>query len=167
MFDVANKLYGITLSRRTDLPMYHKDVEAYEVKDADGSHLGILYLDYYPRAEKRVGAWCTEFRSAGWENGQRVSPVVSLVYNITPSTASTPSLLNWDETTTLFHEFGHALHALFAEGKYRRTAGVVPRDFVELPSQIMENWAQEPEVLKIYAKHYQTGEIIPNTLALS
>ncbi len=164
MFDVANKLYGITLSRRTDLPMYHKDVEAYEVKDADGSHLGILYLDYYPRAEKRVGAWCTEFRSAGWENGQRVSPVVSLVYNITPSTASTPSLLNWDETTTLFHEFGHALHALFAEGKYRRTAGVVPRDFVELPSQIMENWAQEPEVLKIYAKHYQTGEIIPNTL---
>jgi len=164
MFDVANKLYGITLSRRTDLPMYHKDVEAYEVKDADGSHLGILYLDYYPRAEKRVGAWCTEFRSAGWENGQRVSPVVSIVYNITPSTASTPSLLNWDETTTLFHEFGHALHALFAEGKYRRTAGVVPRDFVELPSQIMENWAQEPEVLKIYAKHYQTGEIIPNTL---
>ena len=164
MFDVANKLYGITLSRRTDLPMYHKDVEAYEVKDADGSHLGILYLDYYPRAEKRVGAWCTEFRSAGWENGQRVSPVVSIVYNITPSTASTPPLLNWDETTTLFHEFGHALHALFAEGKYRRTAGVVPRDFVELPSQIMENWAQEPEVLKIYAKHYQTGEIIPNTL---
>jgi len=164
MFDVANKLYGITLSRRTDLPMYHKDVEAYEVKDADGSHLGILYLDYYPRAEKRVGAWCTEFRSAGWENGQRVSPVVSIVYNITPSTASTPSLLNWDETTTLFHEFGHALHALFAEGKYRRTAGIVPRDFVELPSQIMENWAQEPEVLKIYAKHYQTGEIIPNTL---
>ncbi|NMD16414.1 MAG: M3 family metallopeptidase [Bacteroidales bacterium] len=164
MFDVANKLYGITLSRRTALPMYHKDVEAYEVKDADGSHLGILYLDYYPRAEKRVGAWCTEFRSAGWENGQRVSPVVSIVYNITPSTASTPSLLNWDETTTLFHEFGHALHALFAEGKYRRTAGVVPRDFVELPSQIMENWAQEPEVLKIYAKHYQTGEIIPNTL---
>ncbi|KUK58178.1 MAG: peptidyl-dipeptidase, partial [Bacteroidetes bacterium 38_7] len=118
MFDVANKLYGITLTLRNDIPVYHNDVEVYEVKDADGSHLGLLYLDYYPRAEKRVGAWCTEFRSAGWENGERVSPIVSIVYNITPATSSSPSLLNWDETTTLFHEFGHALHALFTEGKY-------------------------------------------------
>jgi len=164
MFDVANKLYGITLTLRNDIPVYHNDVEVYEVKDADGSHLGLLYLDYYPRAEKRVGAWCTEFRSAGWENGKRVSPIVSIVYNITPATSSSPSLLNWDETTTLFHEFGHALHALFTEGKYRRTAGVVPRDFVELPSQIMENWAGESEVLKMYAKHYQTGDIIPDSL---
>ncbi len=164
MFAVAGKLYGITFEKVTNLPVYQKDVETFEVKEADGSHLGILYLDYYPRAEKRGGAWCTDFQSAGWENGKKVDPVVSLVCNFTPPTGDMPSLLNWDETSTLFHEFGHALHGLFTIGKYNRTAGSVPRDYVELPSQIMENWAGEPEVLKMYAKHYKTGEVIPDVL---
>ncbi|MGC8864584.1 MAG: M3 family metallopeptidase [Bacteroidales bacterium] len=164
MFAVANKLYGITFEKRTDLPVYHPEVETYEVKEANGDHLGILYLDYYPRNEKRGGAWCTDFRSAGWEEGKKVTPVISIVCNFTKPTATTPALLSWDETLTLFHEFGHALHGLFTEGKYSRIAGVVPRDFVELPSQVMENWAAEPEVLKNYAKHYQTGEAIPDEL---
>ncbi|MCK9204179.1 MAG: M3 family metallopeptidase [Bacteroidales bacterium] len=164
MFMVANKLYGITFTKRTDLPLYHPDVETYEVKEANGDHLGILYLDYYPRDSKRGGAWCTDFRSAGWEDGKRVSPVVSMVCNVTKPTGDMPSLLSWDETTTLFHEFGHALHGLFTEGKYIRTAGNVPQDYVELPSQINENWAGEPEVLRAYAKHYKTGEPIPDKL---
>jgi len=164
MFAVAGKLYGITFNKVTNLPVYHKDVETFEVKEADGSHLGILYLDYYPRAEKRGGAWCTDFQSAGWENGKKVDPVVSVVCNFTPPTGDVPGLLSWDETTTLFHEFGHALHGLFTLGKYNRTAGSVPRDYVELPSQIMENWAGEPEVLRMYAKHYKTGEVIPDKL---
>lgn len=164
MFMVATKLYGITFNKRTDLPVFQKDVETYEVKEADGSHLGILYLDYYPRDGKRGGAWCTDFQSAGWEHGKKVDPVVSITCNFTKPTATAPSLLSWDETTTLFHEFGHALHGLFTEGKYTRTAGVVPQDYVELPSQINENWAGEPEVLKAYAKHYKTGEIIPDNL---
>jgi len=164
MFTVAGKLYGITFSKLTNLPVYQKDVETYEVKEADGSHLGILYLDYYPRPEKQNGAWCTDFQSAGWENGKKVDPVVSMVCNFTPPTGEVPALLNWDETSTLFHEFGHALHGLFTQGKYNRTAGSVPRDYVELPSQIMENWAGEPEVLRLYAKHYKTGEVIPDNL---
>lgn len=164
MFAVAGKLYGITFTKVTNLPVYQKDVETYEVKEADGSHLGVLYLDYYPRAEKRGGAWCTDFQSAGWENGKKVDPIISMVCNFTPPTGDVPSLLNWDETTTLFHEFGHALHGLFTLGKYNRTAGDVPRDYVELPSQFMENWAGEPEVLRMYAKHYKTGETIPDKL---
>lgn len=165
MFAVANKLYGITFTKRTDLPIYHEQVEIFEVKEADGSHVGILYLDYYPRESKSGGAWCTGFREAGCDiNGNRINPVVSLVCNFTPPTASTPALLTWDEVTTLFHEFGHGLHGLFTKGKYTRTAGIVPRDYVELPSQVLENWAGEPEVLKMYAKHYQTGEIIPESL---
>ncbi|MCK9220415.1 MAG: M3 family metallopeptidase [Bacteroidales bacterium] len=164
MFLVANKLYGITFTKRTDLPVYQKDVETYEVKEADGKHLGILYLDYFPRDGKSGGAWCTDFLSAGWENGKRVDPVVSMVCNFTKPTGDTPSLLSWDETTTLFHEFGHALHGLFTEGKYTRTAGSVPQDYVEMPSQIMENWAGEPKVLQAYAKHYKTGAVIPQTL---
>lgn len=164
MFEVANKLYGITFDKLTNLPVYQKDVETFEVKEADGSHLGILYLDYFPRAEKSGGAWCTGFQSAGWENGKKVDPIVSIVCNFTPPSGNVPALLSWDETTTLFHEFGHALHGLFTEGKYTRTAGNVARDFVELPSQIMENWAGEPEVLRMYARHYETGEIIPDAL---
>ncbi len=164
MFDVAGKLYGITFSKVTNLPVYHKDVETYVVKEADGSHLGVMYLDYYPRAEKRGGAWCTDFQSAGWENGKKVDPVISIVCNFTPPTGDLPALLNWDETSTLFHEFGHGLHGLFTQGKYSRTAGNVPQDYVELPSQIMENWAAEPEVLRMYAKHYKTGEVIPDNL---
>lgn len=164
MFQVATKLYGITFNLRTDLPVYQKDVETFEVKEADGKHLGILFLDYYPRDGKRGGAWCTDFRSAGWEDGKKVDPVISVTCNFTKPTATTPSLLSWEETTTLFHEFGHALHGLFTEGKYTRTAGMVPQDYVELPSQILENWAGDPEVMKAYAKHYQTGEAIPDKL---
>jgi peptidyl-dipeptidase Dcp len=164
MFLVANKLYGITFTKRTDLPVFQKDVETYEVKEADGRHLGVLYLDYYPRDGKRGGAWCTDFRSSGWENGKKVDPVISVTCNFTKPTADTPSLLSWDETTTLFHEFGHAIHGLFTEGKYTRTAGNVPQDYVEMPSQINENWASEPEVLKAYAKNYKTGEAIPDAL---
>lgn len=164
MFMVAGKLYGVTFERRTDLPVFHPEVETFEVKEKDGSHLGILYLDYFPRESKQGGAWCTEFRSAGWEDGKRVAPLVSITCNFTKPTKDSPSLLTWDETSTLFHEFGHALHSLFTEGKYTRTAGVVPMDYVELPSQIMENWAGDPEVMKSYAIHYQTGEPIPDHL---
>ncbi len=164
MFMVANKLYGITFTKRTDLPVFQKDVETFEVKEADGSHLGVLYLDYYPRAGKRGGAWCTDFRSAGWENGKKVTPVMSVTCNVSKPTADMPALLSWDETTTLFHEFGHALHGLFTEGKYTRTAGNVPQDYVEMPSQVNENWAGDPRVLKAYAKHYKTGEAIPDQL---
>jgi peptidyl-dipeptidase Dcp len=123
-----------------------------------------LYLDYYPRDGKRGGAWCTDFRAAGWESGKKIDPVISITCNFTKPTATTPSLLSWDETTTLFHEFGHALHGLFTQGKYTRTAGNVPQDYVELPSQVNENWASEPEVLQAYAKHYKTGEEIPEKL---
>jgi peptidyl-dipeptidase Dcp len=164
MFAVATKLYGITFTKVTNLPVYQKDVETFEVKEADGSHLGILYLDYYPRDNKSGGAWCTDFQSAGWENGKKVDPVISIVCNFTPPTGDMPALLNWDETSTLFHEFGHGLHGLFSQGKYNRTAGNVPQDYVELPSQVMENWAGAPEVLKMYAKHYKTGEVIPDEL---
>lgn len=164
MFAVATKLYGITFEQRTDLPKYHKDVETWEVKEKNGDHLGILYMDYYPRESKRGGAWCTDFRTAGWRDGKKVSPVVSIVCNFTPPAGETPALLSWDETSTLFHEFGHGLHSLFTEGKYDRTAGVVPQDYVELPSQVMENWAGAPEVMKAYAKHYKTGEVIPDAL---
>jgi peptidyl-dipeptidase Dcp len=164
MFWVANQLYGIKMEKLSNVPLYHPDAEVYEVKEKDGSHLGLLYLDYFPRASKGVGAWCTEFKSAGWENGKKVDPISSVVCNFTKPTGDTPSLLTWDEVTTLFHEFGHALHGLFTQGKYNRTAGNVPRDYVELPSQVLENWAGEPQVLKYYAKHYKTGEVIPQTL---
>jgi len=164
MFWVANKLYGISFSKLTNLPVYHADVEVYEAKEADGKHLGILYLDYYPRDSKRGGAWCTSFQNAGWENGKKVDPIVSVVCNFTKATSTTPALLTWEEVTTLFHEFGHALHGLFTEGKYNRTAGSVPNDYVELPSQIDENWAGETEVLKHFAKHYKTGAVIPDSL---
>ena len=164
MFAVANKLYGITFKKMTDCPVYLPEVEAYEVKDEKGFHLGVLYLDYFPRPGKRVGAWCGRFRSQYYENGKRITPVVTIVTNFTPPSGNTPSLLSWDEVTTLFHEFGHGLHGLFTDGKYERTAGNLQRDMVELPSQIMENWAAEPEVLKMYAKHYLTGEVMPDEL---
>jgi peptidyl-dipeptidase Dcp len=164
MFMVAGKLYGVKFERRKDIPVFHPEVETFEVKEEDGTHLGILYFDYYPRESKQGGAWCTEFRTAGWEDGKRVAPLVSITCNFTKPTKESPALLTWDETSTLFHEFGHALHSLFTEGKYTRTAGVVPMDYVELPSQIMENWAGDPEVMKSYAIHYQTGEPIPDQL---
>lgn len=164
LFSLANKLYGITFTELTNLPKYQKDVKTYEVKEADGKHLGIVYVDPYTRDVKKGGAWCTDFLSAGWENNQRVDPVISVVFNFPPPTGDTPSLLSWDDATTVFHEFGHALHGLFTQGKYSRTAGNVPTDYVELPSQVMENWAGQPEVLKMYAKHYKTGNVIPDSL---
>ena len=164
MFSVANKLYGISFTRLTNLPIYHPDVETFQVKEKDGRHLGILYLDYHPRASKRAGAWCTTFERSGWRDGKKVDPIVSIVCNFTKPSGDVPALLTFDETSTLFHEFGHALHQLFAEGKYSRTTGSVQRDFVELPSQIMENWASDPKVLKMYAKHYKTGAVIPDKL---
>lgn len=164
MFYVANKLYGVTFTKRPDLPTYQSEVDAFEVKDSTGKHLGVLYLDYHPRPGKRVGAWCGRFRDQGYENGKKITPVVTIVTNFTRPSGDVPALLTWDETTTLFHEFGHALHGLFTDGQYQRIAGSVPRDMVELPSQIMENWAGEPDVLKVYAKHYKTGEVMPQEL---
>jgi len=164
MFYVANKLYGITFTKRPDLPTYHTEVEAFEVKDSAGKHIGLLFLDYHPRPGKRVGAWCGRFRSQSYEKGKKVTPIVTIVTNFTRPSGDVPALLTWDETTTLFHEFGHALHGLFTDGQYERIAGSVPRDMVELPSQVMENWAGEPEVLKIYAKHYKTGQQMPQEL---
>ena len=165
MFEAANKLYGITFTRNNTLPVYYPGVETYEVKEANGDFLGILYLDYYPRESKSGGAWCTSFRDAGHDiNGNKVYPLISLVMNFTPPTESEPALLTWDETETMWHEFGHSLHAFFSDGLYSRTCGAVPHDFVELPSQIMENWVAEPEVIRMYAKHYQTGEVMPDSL---
>jgi len=165
MFEAANKLYGVTFTQNNTLPVYYPGVETYEVKEANGDFLGILYLDYYPRASKSGGAWCTSFREAGHDiNGNKIYPLVSLVMNFTPATDSVPALLTWDETETMWHEFGHSLHAFFSDGLYSRTCGAVPHDFVELPSQIMENWVAEPEVIRMYAKHYQTGEVMPDSL---
>ena len=164
MIYTANKLYGIKFIKRTDLPIYDPEVMTYEVQEADGRHIGIFYMDFHPRAGKSNGAWCTSFRSQSYKDGKMITPVVSIVCNFTRPSGDVPALLSFEEVTTLFHESGHALHALFTDGPYRRTAGSVPNDFVELPSQIMENWASEPEVLSVYAKHYKTGEVIPQQL---
>jgi peptidyl-dipeptidase Dcp len=164
MFYVANHLYGITFEKREDLPVYHPEVVAYEVKDKDKSHLGVLYMDFHPRDGKRVGAWCTTYGSRQYRDGKKIDPIVSMVMNFTRPTGNSPALLSFEEVTTAFHEFGHALHRLFADGLYDRTSGSVPRDFVELPSQISENWAAEPQVLKAYANHFKTGAVIPDKL---
>ncbi len=165
MFMAANKLYGINFTKNENLPVYYPGVETYEVKEANGDFLGILYMDYYPRDSKSGGAWCTSFRESGYDiNGKKIYPVVSLVMNFTPASGDTPALLTWDETETMWHEFGHSLHAFFSDGLYSRTCGNVPHDYVELPSQIMENWVAEPEVIRMYAKHYQTGEVMPDSL---
>lgn len=164
IFYVANKLYGITFENRNDIPIYNPEVLPFEVKEANGSHLGVLYLDFHPRDGKRAGAWCTTYRSQKYRDGKKITPVVSMVMNFTRPAGNVPALLSFDEVSTMFHEFGHALHRLLQDQPYDRTAGDVPRDFVELPSQIMENWASEPEVLKVYARHYKTGEAIPDVL---
>jgi peptidyl-dipeptidase Dcp len=164
MIYTSNKLYGIQFIKRPDLPVYHEEATAYEVQEADGRHIGVFYMDFHPRPGKRNGAWCTRYRDQSYKDGQLISPVVSIVCNFTRPAGDVPALLSFDEVTTLFHEAGHALHGLFTDGPYRRTAGSVARDFVELPSQIMENWAKEPEVLRVYAKHYKTGEVIPEAL---
>ena len=164
-FMVANKLYGITFTERTDLPTYDKEARCFEVKDGDET-IGILYMDFHPRASKRSGAWMTEFRGQHRDlEGNNVIPIIQVVCNFTKPTADKPSLLNFDESETLFHEFGHALHGLLSKCTYPSLAGTnVPRDFVELPSQVMENWCRHPQVMKMYAHNYQTGEAIPDEL---
>jgi len=164
MFYVANKLYGVKFIKRTDIPVYNDEVMAYEVQEADGRHIGVFYMDFHPRPGKNNGAWCTTYRSQSYKDGLKITPIVSIVCNFTRPAGDVPALLSFEEVTTLFHESGHAFHSLFTDGPYKRTARDVPRDFVELPSQIMENWASEPEVLRVYAKHYKTGQDIPEEL---
>ncbi|GAB2551757.1 M3 family metallopeptidase [Spirosoma aerophilum] len=165
IFMLTNRLYGLRFERRTDVPVYHEEAMAYEVKEADGRHIGIMYMDFHPRASKRGGAWMTSYRRQEVDNGKKVTPVVSIVCNFSRPTGDAPALLTVNETTTFFHEFGHALHGLLSNVHYGSQSGTsVPRDFVELPSQIMENWAVEPEMLRLFAKHYKTGAVIPDAL---
>lgn len=165
IFALADSLYGLKFKENLNIPVYHPDVKAYEVHDANGRFLSLLYMDFFPRASKRGGAWMTTFRDMYFENGVEKRPFVSLVCNFTKPTKETPSLLTHYEFNTLLHEFGHALHGIFAEGQYPSLTGTnVARDFVELPSQIMENWAVKKEFLSSFAKHYQTGESIPAEL---
>ena len=165
VFGLASRLYGITFEERNDVPVYHQDVKVYEVKDSDGSHLALFYADFFPRASKRGGAWMTDFRGQSVRDGVEYRPFVTIVCNFTKPTADAPALITHDELTTFLHEFGHALHGILAKGRYPSLTGTsVSRDFVELPSQIMENWAYEPEYLNSFAKHYQTGESIPAEL---
>ena len=165
VFMLAGKLYGLTFTPAPEIETYHAEATAYEVKDKDGQMLAILYLDFFPRESKRQGAWMTEFRGVKAKNGVEQRPLVQLVMNFTKPTANTPSLLTFDEFTTFLHEFGHGLHGILAKGKYESINGTsVKRDFVELPSQIMENWATQKEYLDLWAKHYQTGEAMPAEL---
>jgi peptidyl-dipeptidase Dcp len=162
-FDVARKLYGIEFTKRNDIQVYNPEVEVFEVLEADGTHLGIFYSDYYPRDGKRSGAWSSSFRSQSNIDGDFITPLVYNVGNFAKPTADKPSLMSMDEVETLFHELGHGLNSLFGNTTYSGSRRV-PRDFVELPSQIMENWAKDPAVLKTYAFHYETGEPIPQEL---
>lgn len=165
IFTLANKLFGITFTERTDVPKYHEEARTFEVKDEDGSYIGIFYLDMHPRASKRGGAWMNNYRDQYVLNGKNVNPIIGVVCNFTRPTGDTPALLTFDETETFFHEFGHALQGFLSKCSYKSTSGTnVSRDYVELPSQIMENWASEPEVMEFYAKHYKTGEKIPKEL---
>lgn len=165
VFMLANKLYGINFTPAENIAVYHPDVTAYEVTDENGKFLAVLYLDFFPRESKRSGAWMTEFSGSHIENGNDIRPLVSLVMNFTKPTETMPSLLTFDEFNTFLHEFGHSLHSMLGKGKYESLNGTsVYRDFVELPSQIMENWATEEEYLDLWAKHYQTGETIPSEL---
>ena len=166
VFALADSLYGLKFELAKDIPGYHPEVEVYDVKDASGRHMAVFYTDFYPRESKRGGAWMTSFREQGFsKDGVEERPFVSIVCNFTKPTETEPSLLTFYEVTTFLHEFGHALHGMLAEGKYTSLTGTsVARDFVELPSQIMENWATEKEYLASFAKHYQTGEVIPDEL---
>lgn len=165
IFSLVNKLYGLKFVERNDVPKYHPDAICYEVFNEDGSHLGILYMDFHPRESKRGGAWMTNYREQKIKNGKFIYPIISIVGNFTKPTNDVPSLLTWDEVETFFHEFGHALHGLLSKCTYPSLSGTnVPRDFVELPSQIMENWVPEPQVLALFAYHYKTKEIIPQSL---
>lgn len=165
VFEITNKLFGLQYAEIKDIPKPHADAVAYEVKNANGEHVAVLYMDFFPRESKRGGAWMDNYRKQYKENGKNVSPIITLVCNFSKPTGSTPALLNYDEVNTLFHEFGHGLHGMISNCVYLRlSATSVPRDFVELPSQIMENWAAEPEALKLFAKHYQTNQPIPDAL---
>ncbi len=165
MFAVANKLFGLNFTLLNNMPVFHPECEVFEVKDSDGSHIGVLYMDYYPRASKSGGAWMTNYREQSVKNGTEIRPVVSITCNFSKPTGGKPALLSYDEVETLYHEFGHGLHGLLSKCTYQSLAGTnVARDFVELPSQIMEHWAAEPEVLAMYARHYETGESIPQEL---
>jgi peptidyl-dipeptidase Dcp len=161
-FTVANKLYGITFTSLENMPLPHPDAQAFEVKEADGSHLGVLYMDFFPRESKSQGAWCGGYRDHRVLDGKEITPVVTIVGNFTPPAPDEPALLSMDDVSTLFHEFGHGLQGLFSANTYGST--YTAQDIVELPSQIMEHWATQPEVLKMYAKHYKTGEVIPDEL---
>ena len=161
-FDVAKRLYGISFEPLEGAPLPHPEAQAFEVKEKDGTHIGVLYMDFFPRPGKQQGAWCTDYRTHHFENGREITPVVSTVFNFTRPAGDTPALLSLEEVTTLFHEFGHALDFLFSKSTYNQT--FTPWDFVELPSQIMEHWATEPEVLRMYARNYKTGEPIPDAL---
>ena len=164
IFSLAGRLYGITF-QPANVPVYHPDVKVYEVRDADGSFLALFYADFFPRATKRSGAWMTSFRELKIENGVEERPFISLVTNFTKPTADTPSLITHDEFTTMLHEFGHSLHGILAKGRYPSMTGTsVDHDFVELPSQIMENWGYEKEFLTTFARHYQTGDALPDSL---
>ncbi len=165
VFDVSNKLYGLTFAENKEIPTYNKEAVVYEVS-REGQVIAILYMDFHPRASKRSGAWMTEFRGQyETKDGQNVIPIISLVCNFTKPTADKPSLLTFDEAETLFHEFGHGLHGMLSKCHYKSLAGTsVSRDFVELPSQIMENWCRNSEVMKTYAKHYETNEVISDEL---
>lgn len=164
IFYVANQLYGVTFTQLEGIPLPHPEAIAFECKEADGTHLGVLFMDMFARpGAKRGGAWCGRFRTQVYSNGQRISPLVTVVGNFTRPSGDKPALLSLDETETYFHEFGHALESLFKDVTYYGVGGMT-RDFVELPSQIMEHWAFEPQVLKVYAKHYETGEVIPQEL---
>ncbi|MCF8414064.1 MAG: M3 family metallopeptidase [Melioribacteraceae bacterium] len=165
VFGLATDLWGIQFVERTDIQKYHPDVKVFEVKEEDGSHIGILYTDYFPRASKRAGAWMDEFRRQHKVDGKMITPIIYNVGNFSKPTGNKPALLSLDEVLTLFHEFGHALHGLLSDCTYESLAATeTPRDFVEFPSQVMENWAMHPDVLKNYAKHYETGEVIPADL---
>ena len=161
-FEVANKLFGITFTPISGIPLPHPDAMAFEVKEADGSPVGVLYMDFYTRASKGQGAWCGGYRDHKWVDGKEIKPVVTIVCNFTPPSGDTPSMLSLDDVNTLFHEFGHGLQGLFSINKYSMTFAAM--DMVELPSQIMEHWATEPEVLKMYARNYTTGETMPDDL---
>ena len=162
VFGLATRLYGIRFVPREDLPVYHPDVRVYDVQDEDGRHLALFYADFFPRPGKRGGAWMTNFRELSAPGGVEQRPFVSIVTNFSKPGPDAPSLLTHDELTTFLHEFGHALHGMLAEGRYPSLTGTnVARDFVELPSQLMENWGFEPDYLRPFARHWQSGEPIP------
>ncbi len=165
VFGLATRLWGITFEERNDISKYHPEVKVFEVKEADGTHIGILYTDYFPRASKRAGAWMNSLQKQFKKDGKMIYPIIYNVGNFTKPTGDTPALLSMDNVETLFHEFGHALHGLLSNCTYESLSGTdTPRDFVEFPSQVMENWAKHPDVLITYAKHYKTGEVIPAEL---